>query len=333
MLLMLIGMAPLPAEAQTADTVLLASHRNTSGYGRVSSSLSRKIRALDEDPVKELPIPILMGISMRQITPNFGDPRGGGTRTHEGLDIMAPKGAYIVSPTDAVVTGLGTGDYSGKYVYTANPGGERFAYIHLDTIDVKYGQVLKAGDLVGTVGSTGNASGGAPHLHFEIQKDGSTDPYPRLAREFTLKERVAALEAIVKDADDEKDEAESIVSLYRATLISARTQGIALSGTFTKALGTAVGGALPGASLPAGSPSFPRGLGLGSSGEDVKLLQSFLIAQDSGTATDALEAAGATGYLGPVTQKALIEYQTKAGITPASGYFGPLTRARVLAAM
>jgi hypothetical protein len=201
--------------------------------------------------------------------------------------------------------------------------------MHLDTIEVRSGDVLKPGDLVGTVGNTGNASGGAPHLHFEIRKDGATDPYPRLTREFTLTERVAALEAIIEDSSDEEEEAENIVALYRASLISARAQGVELSKTLTDALGAIAAPPVAGA-LPAGGSS-PRDLTVGSSGEDVRTLQAFLMAQASGEASAALTAAGTTGYFGPVTQRALIEYQTKAGISPASGYFGPLTRAHISA--
>jgi hypothetical protein len=308
---------------------MLASHTTTNSYGRVSSGLTRKIRDLDDDAVKKMPIPVLMGISVANLSKNFGDARGGGTRSHEGLDIMAPKGAYIVSPTDAVVTGTGNGTNSGKYVYTANPGGERLAYMHLDTIEVKSGDVLKPGDLIGTVGNTGNASGGAPHLHFEIRVSGeATDPYPRLTREFTLAERVAALGEIIEDADDEDEEAENIVATYRGTLMAARTQGITLPKALNDALGTVVA-----SSLPTGTSGFTRDLTLGSQGEDVKRLQAFLIAGNAGPAASALATSGATGYFGPVTQKALIEFQTAEGISPASGYFGPLTRARVLAAM
>jgi murein DD-endopeptidase MepM/ murein hydrolase activator NlpD len=64
----------------------------------------------------------------------FGDARGGGTRTHEGLDIMAPGGTPVVSPTDAVVLATGDGPDSGLFVRTANPGGEQFVYMHLREI-------------------------------------------------------------------------------------------------------------------------------------------------------------------------------------------------------
>jgi|GEM_PF-1477925 len=327
-LVLLLSSAPgsaHAAESASLTQLLAAIGTRSDGYYRLSSSDNRKIRELDDDPVEEMPIPILTGVAVRNLSKNFGDPRDGGSRNHEGLDIMAPKGAFIVSPTDAVVTSTGSGANSGKYVYTANPGGERFAYMHLDSIEVKRGDVLEPGDLIGTVGNTGNASGGAPHLHFEIREDRDpSDPYPRLTREFTTKERGEALVKIIKEADN--DDVDEIIADYRSILIAARAAGVKLTEEIEDELGTAtVSG-----SLLAGASAFSRDLTLGSRGNDVSSLQAFLIAEDSGPAADALLSAGATGYFGPITQRALAEYQAKVGISPSSGYFGPLTRARIL---
>lgn len=335
-LVLLLGSVPAPIQAQSrsSDDNWRSSRSNSySGYGRISSGVSRKIRNLDDDEVEKLPIPILTGIALRNLSRNFGDPRDGGSRSHEGLDIMAPKGAFIVSPTEAVVTSVGTSNAGpGKYVRTANPGGETFVYMHLDDFadGISAGDELKPGDLIGYVGNTGNASGGAPHLHFEI-RDGreATDPFPRLTREFTTEERGEALLAIIKEADD--DDAEDIIAAHRAVLIAARAAGVKMTKDIEEELGTAA--TVAAGTVPAGSTPFARDLTLGSQGSDVSALQAFLIAEDAGPAADALLAAGATGYFGPVTQRALAEYQAKVNISPASGYFGPLTRARILAAI
>lgn len=166
---------------------------------RMTSSLRRKLNDLGDEQVKNIPLPLLFGASLKTLTPNFGDARGGGTRSHEGLDIMAPKGVPIVSPTKAVVVRTGTGSSSGKFVNTMNPGGETFIYMHLNEISVKEGDVLAVGGLVGFVGNTGNASGGAPHLHFEIRdtKRKPTDPYPRITKEFTLEQKIQSLRTII----------------------------------------------------------------------------------------------------------------------------------------
>ena len=290
-----------------------------------SSTVQRKINDLDDDPVKEIPIPILLGVSLKQIYSDFGDPRGGGTREHEGQDILAPRGAYIVSPTEAVVLRTGNGDSSGKYVYTANPGDETFVYMHLDDVadGIKAGTVLKKGDLIGYVGDTGNAKGGVTHLHFEIREGReATDPFPRLEGEFTLKERMAALTEILKDSDDEEDEAEALLQTYRGLFVAAAAQGIDIPEAVEDALGTA-------GAIGTVATGFLRDLTLGSQGQDVVALQTFLIAEDKGAKADALASAGATGYFGAMTQAALVEYQAAAGVSPASGYFGPLTRAHI----
>ena len=82
---------------------------------------------------------------------------------------------------------------------------------------------------------------------------------------------------------------------------------------------------------------FTQDLSLGAKGDDVYNLQLFLISQpvepaacgESCQTAQALEKAGATGFFGPLTQAALAEYQKAKGITPAIGYFGVKTRAKV----
>lgn len=80
---------------------------------------------------------------------------------------------------------------------------------------------------------------------------------------------------------------------------------------------------------PAPSKEFSQDLFLGSKGDEVSALQLFLISRHIGPSTDALASVGATGNFGPLTKQALIEFQKSAGITPASGYFGPKTRAYI----
>ncbi|MDO8557778.1 MAG: DUF2341 domain-containing protein [bacterium] len=75
------------------------------------------------------------------------------------------------------------------------------------------------------------------------------------------------------------------------------------------------------------NPAFIRNLRLGSTGSDVKKLQLFLISKNSGPAAQKLKVHGTTTTFGFLTYNALVEFQKKAGITPASGYFGPITRA------
>jgi peptidoglycan hydrolase-like protein with peptidoglycan-binding domain len=68
-------------------------------------------------------------------------------------------------------------------------------------------------------------------------------------------------------------------------------------------------------------------LTIGDNGNNVGILQQFLISQNAGSAARALEQVGATGYFGVLTQEALAEFQASAGISPTQGFFGPITRA------
>jgi peptidoglycan LD-endopeptidase LytH len=278
-----------------------------SEWSRSSSSLHNKINDLDSEKVIDLPVPILFGVTPDNLYSSFGDPRSGG-RTHEGLDIMAPRGALVVTPTDAVVIRIGVGDTAGNYVYTANPGGETFAYMHLNEVaNISEGDELSKGELIGYVGNTGNASGGATHLHFEIRdNDTATDPYPRLTRIFPLKDKIKYLKNILDNADNETKLAESMVIMYRKELISAQTLNIELPDSIIKALANNT------------LISVTRTLRIGSVGDDVKILQTAL-------------GISADGSFGPKTKAAVIAFQISKGLTP-DGVFGSMSYAALASA-
>lgn len=208
--LILIPIAlPLPTEAATRSRFTASSRYDGNvGFSRqnYNSATRNAINKLDKDPVDNLPLPVLF-VKYSSISPNFGDPRDGGTRTHMGEDILAPLDSFIVSPTDAVVTRFGTQDSEGNFVNVAAPGGETFIFMHLDKFakGLKVGQVLKPGDLIGYVGNTGNAAGGPTHLHFEIHDKNrkAVDPYPRLTGSFTTDELIRSLTAVVKVLQEE----------------------------------------------------------------------------------------------------------------------------------
>jgi murein L,D-transpeptidase YcbB/YkuD len=72
-----------------------------------------------------------------------------------------------------------------------------------------------------------------------------------------------------------------------------------------------------------------RNLSYGTRGNDVRQLQEFLISEASGPAAQKLKTHGATQTFATLTYNALVEFQIKAGISPSSGYFGPITKAWV----
>lgn len=324
--IILNGIMPFYSHAQNYyDGEMIGQEEYYNWLQSHDRTMSKRINQLDEDPVLSLPMPILFGVAPANLSPNFGDPRSGG-RTHEGEDIMAPKGAPIISPTDAVVLATGVWEGGGNYVSTANPGGEKFVYMHLDWIaDLDPGDVLEPGNLIGYVGNTGNASGGASHLHFEIRKNGPQDPFPRLKNEFTLAQKMKFAANIIDDGKSRNEDqfVKFLVANYRSQFLAAQALGIDVPKEILTEMGQ-----IP-ATGAANTASFPGDLTLGSSGSAVVTLQKFLITRNTGPAARALGNAGATGNFGPITQSALAEYQKSVGISPANGYYGPLTRAYV----
>ena len=107
----------------------------------------------------------------------FGDgfgPRG--DRFHAGIDLIAPAGTEVMAAAPGLVTWAGkrAGGW-GKLVTVAHARGLRTMYAHLATTDVKVGDWISGGTVLGRVGATGDATG--PHLHFEVRVNGAAiDP-------------------------------------------------------------------------------------------------------------------------------------------------------------
>lgn len=109
---------------------------------------------------------------------DWGFPRSGG-RFHEGNDLFAPRGTPVVAVVSGTATQT-TGRLGGNQVKLVGDDGATYHYTHLHSFG-KAGRVA-AGDVIGTVGNTGNAAGGPTHLHFEIHARGSAvNPYPLIA--------------------------------------------------------------------------------------------------------------------------------------------------------
>lgn len=101
-------------------------------------------------------------------------------RNHNGIDIAAPSGTPIYAPAMGVVTFSGTRNGYGNYVIIDHGNGYTTTYAHMSSRKVSEGDTVCAGDLVGTVGTTGRVTGS--HLHFEILLNGSyVDPMTYIA--------------------------------------------------------------------------------------------------------------------------------------------------------
>ena len=140
---------------------------------------------------RDLKIPV-DGVERKDLRNTFTEARG--SRTHEALDILSPRGTKVRAVEDGRIQKLFTSEAGGLTIYEFDPT-ETFAYYyaHLDRYedDLREGQMVKRGDVIGHVGSTGNASPDAPHLHFAIFRLGPEkqwwkgepiNPYPLLTR-------------------------------------------------------------------------------------------------------------------------------------------------------
>lgn len=107
------------------------------------------------------------------LTAGFGsrtDPLHGETAFHNGLDIAADKGTPIYAAASGVVQSAGWGGDFGNLVVIAHEFGLTTRYAHMSKIDVKAGDRVETGQVVGYVGATGRATG--PHLHYEVWANG-----------------------------------------------------------------------------------------------------------------------------------------------------------------
>lgn len=92
----------------------------------------------------------------------------GSSGVHKGIDIFADKTQPVLSATHGIVVYRGELEKGGKVVAVLGPAWRLHYYAHLHTIEASAGAVLTAGDILGTVGNTGNAAGKSPHLHYTV---------------------------------------------------------------------------------------------------------------------------------------------------------------------
>ena len=134
------------------------------------------------------------GIRPDELVDTFDQARSAG-RSHDAIDIIAPRGTPVLAAGDGEIVRLFTSERGGLTIYQLAPDDQTvYYYAHLDRYadGLDAGQSIRAGDVVGYVGDTGNAVPGNYHLHFAVWVtddpknfwDGeSVNPYPLLAEE------------------------------------------------------------------------------------------------------------------------------------------------------
>lgn len=128
--------------------------------------------SMNDDTLDFMEIKSPLDLSKYRISSVYGSARvfnGVPKSPHRGIDIAAPNGTPIYASAAGRVVIVSDMYMSGNTVFIAHGHGVTTAYLHMDRMDVKNGQMVKAGDVIGIVGSTGRSSGA--HLHFGVYWD------------------------------------------------------------------------------------------------------------------------------------------------------------------
>ena len=121
----------------------------------------------------------VVGLNLSAIGSYWGDSRDGGVRSHEGVDIFAPRGTPVVAVTEGRVSAVRQTPIGGRVVWLEDTQRSlSYYYAHLDEQYVRDGQWVRPGDTLGTVGNTGNAITTPPHLHFGVYMPGTVAVNP-----------------------------------------------------------------------------------------------------------------------------------------------------------
>lgn len=154
-------------------------------YGKIQGAFQKEITSFQSiSPVDGGTITSEFGVRKHPLTGFF--------KPHEGMDIAAKEGSPVKSVASGTITFAGNKSGYGNIIEVDHGGGNKTRYAHLATMTAVAGQQVSAGQVIGTVGSTGRSTG--PHLHFEtLQNDKQVDPKVALStipsREIPTRER------------------------------------------------------------------------------------------------------------------------------------------------
>jgi murein DD-endopeptidase MepM/ murein hydrolase activator NlpD len=169
-------------DSATGELVLrLEAERSAAHVIRLQPELLRAGRyevELRIEPTLAFPVP---AVGPGAVQSFWGAARDGGARSHEGIDIFAPRGTPVVAAAEGTVRSTSPNRLGGNVVWLADgTRGQSLYYAHLDRVIATPGQRVGVGDTLGFVGNTGNAASTRPHLHFGIYRGGvgAVDPWP-----------------------------------------------------------------------------------------------------------------------------------------------------------
>jgi murein DD-endopeptidase MepM/ murein hydrolase activator NlpD len=179
------------SKPEPASNASVQNQRNELPATTPSTSTTRVGVIPDDLRAKRLALPV-QGTMAQELRPDFYDDRG--QRGHEAIDIMAPRGQPVLAVENGKIVKLFYSVRGGLTIYQFDPT-EKYAYYyaHLDRYadGIVEGMKVRRGEVIGYVGSTGNAAASNPHLHFAIfllgpeklwWKGEALDPYRALVR-------------------------------------------------------------------------------------------------------------------------------------------------------
>ena len=158
--------------AAKADSLLRRCADVDSAFLRIFRALSDSAAVLPPMtlPVEEISYPQVGASAGRKINPFYK-----AYVFHEGVDLLVPRGTPVHATADGTVVSAASSRTTGNTVRISHAGGYETVYCHLESMDVRAGQRVRAGAKLGTVGMSGQAF--APHLHYEVRRDGAAaDP-------------------------------------------------------------------------------------------------------------------------------------------------------------
>lgn len=140
-----------------------------------------RLRAKEPDAKLLMPVD---RVRVKQVGDSWHAPRDGGNRRHEGQDIFARRGTPVYSATEGYVVRIGESRLGGQTISVLGAGGRIYYYAHLDSYarNIVEGDYVTPETVLGYVGTTGNAQGTSPHLHFAVYtSNGAINPLPLLS--------------------------------------------------------------------------------------------------------------------------------------------------------
>ncbi len=162
---------PKPAaKTEPADAFIAAPPTAKPPARPPSAGAAAPIATTGDLPRGRIRLPI-DGESIETLKGGFGEKRDGGGRPHEAVDMLAPRNTPVHAVENGTIAKLFTSKAGGLTIYQFDPSGRLcYYYAHLERYadGLKEGQAVSQGDVIGYVGTTGNAPPNTPHLHFAV---------------------------------------------------------------------------------------------------------------------------------------------------------------------